>query len=189
MSTNRRTQDLFVAAVSRMFSIGTDLGYTDRNPAARIERLNDPQSYEPWPLDARQRFEASEMPDWMRTAYMLALWTGQREADVLRLARARLDGTGFVIRQGRPEARRGKGRRGAVITLYVPAASPCVPTSRCAFTGLLFVSDLKGAPLGPNTLRKSMRPHWFNLGLPDCISTDCGTPQPRRSRKRAQRSR
>src|SRR5262245_22761128 len=47
---NTRTQDLFVQAVSVMFSIGTDLGYTDRNPAARIPRLNDPQSYEPWSL-------------------------------------------------------------------------------------------------------------------------------------------
>jgi len=104
MGSNRRTQDLFVAAVSRMFSIGMDLGYTDRNPAARIERLNDPESYEPWPLAARERFEASEMPDWMRDAYMLALWTGQRESDVLRLSRSRFDGSGFVIRQGRPEA-------------------------------------------------------------------------------------
>jgi integrase len=88
MNTNRRTQDLFVAAVSRMFTIGMDLGYTDRNPAARIERLNDPESYSPWSLEARQKFEASALPDWLRTAYMLALWTGQRESDVLRLARA-----------------------------------------------------------------------------------------------------
>ena len=60
----------------------------------------------------------------MRTAYMLALWTGQREGDVLRLPRARYDGAGLTIRQGRPEARRGKGRKGPVITLYVPAAEP-----------------------------------------------------------------
>ena len=32
LGTNTRTQDLFVQAVSRMFSIGIDLGYTDRNP-------------------------------------------------------------------------------------------------------------------------------------------------------------
>jgi len=96
--SNTRTQDLFVQAVSVMFSIGMDLGYTDRNPAARIQRLNDPQSYEPWPLAAHQKFITSEMPQWMRTAYMLGLWTAQREGDILRLARARYDGAGFTIR-------------------------------------------------------------------------------------------
>ena len=48
MSSDRRTQDLFVAAVSRMSTIGMDLGYTDRNPASRIEHLNDPESFAPW---------------------------------------------------------------------------------------------------------------------------------------------
>src|SRR5262245_24103188 len=72
---NTRSQDLFVQAVSVMFGIGMDLGYTDRNPAARIPRLNDPQSYEPWPFAAHQKLIASEMPQWMRTAYMLGLWT------------------------------------------------------------------------------------------------------------------
>jgi hypothetical protein len=37
-----RAQDLFVQAVSAMFGIGMDLGFSDRNPAARIPRLNDP---------------------------------------------------------------------------------------------------------------------------------------------------
>lgn len=166
IATNRRTQDLFVAAVSRMFSIGMDLGYTDRNPAARVERLNEAQSFEPWSLEARRKFEVSEMPDWLRDAYMLALWTAQREGDVLRLARARFDGAGFTIRQGRPEAKRGKGRRGPVVTLYVPAAAPlrAYLASR-TFTGLLFVADKDGQPIKADTLRKTMRTHLDKLGL------------------------
>lgn len=166
MSANPRTRDLFVAAVSRMYSIGIDLGFTDRNPAARITRLNSPESYEPWSLDAQKRFEASEMPGWLRTAYMLGLWTGQREADILRLSRGCFDGTGFVIRQGRPEARRGKGRRGPIVNLYVPAATPLLAyLSRCTFRGLLFVSDDRGTPINADTLRKSMRAQLDSLGL------------------------
>jgi integrase len=166
ITTNRRTQDLFVAAVSRMFSIGMDLGFTDRNPAARIERLNEPASFEPWPLAARQKFEASAMPDWLRDAYMLGLWLGQREGDILRLARARFDGEGFMIRQGRPEAKRGKGRKGPVVTLYVPAAEPLRKylASR-TFFGLLFVADRDGQPIKADTLRKTMRAHLDRLGL------------------------
>jgi integrase len=166
MTTNRRTQDLFVAAVSRMFSIGMDLGYTDRNPAARIERLNDPDSFEPWPIEARLKFEASEMPNWLRDAYMLGLWTGQRESDVLRLPRSRFDGTGFTIRQGRPEAKRGKGRRGPVVTLYVPAVAPLrAYLANRLFAGLLFVSDADGRAIKADTLRKTMRTHLDKLGL------------------------
>src|SRR5262249_47968451 len=165
---HRRPQDLFVAAVSRMFSIGMDLGYTDRNPAARIERLNNPDSFAPWPLEARQKFEASEMPPWLRTAYMLALWTGQRESDVLRLARARYDGTGCGIGQGRPEAKRGKGRRGPVVTLYVPAAIPLrAYLSSCTFSGLLFVADADGRAVRADTLRKAVRAHLDRIDLDD----------------------
>ena len=168
IDANTRTQDLFVQAVSRMFGIGMDLGYTDRNPAARIARLNDPQSYEPWPLAAHQKFIASEMPQWMRTAYMLGLWTAQREGDVLRLARARYDGTGFIVRQGRPEAKRGKGSKGKIVTLYIPAAKPLRDyLGRCAFPGLLFVTDEAGKPIPPTLFRHTLRAHLDALGPND----------------------
>lgn len=168
MGSNARTQDLFVAAVSRMFTIGLDLGYTDRNPAARIGRLNDPQSYEPWPIETHRKFLASEMPQWMRTAYMLGLWTAQREGDVLRLARARYDGAGFTIRQGRPEAKRGKGRKGKVITLYIRAAQPLrAYLDSCTFKGLLFVTDDTGKPIDPTRFRHALRAQLDALGFTD----------------------
>src|SRR5262245_60932736 len=165
---NTRTQDLFVQAVSVMFSIGTDLGYTDRNPAARIPRLNDPQSYEPWSLAAHQKFIASDMPLWMRSAYMLGLWTAQREGDVLRLARARYDGAGFIIRQGRPEAKRGKGRKGKIVELYIRAAKPLRDyLAKTTFSGLLFVTDEAGRPIAPTFFRHALRAHLDALGFTD----------------------
>jgi integrase len=163
---NTRTQDLFVQAVSAMFGIGMDLGFSDGNPAARIPRLNDPQSYEPWPLAAHQKFIASDMPQWMRTAYMLGLWTAQREGDILRLARARYDGTGFTIRQGRPEAKRGKGRKGKIVEPYIRAAKPLRDyLAKCTLPGLLFVTDESGKPIPPTFFRHSLRTHLDALGL------------------------
>jgi integrase len=165
---NTRTQDLFVQAVSRMFSIGIDLGYTDRNPAARIERLNDPESYEPWDTEDHRRFRASGLPPWMMTAYMLGVWTAQREGDILRLARARYDGAGFTIRQGRPEAKRGKGRKGEVVRLYITAAKPLREyLARCTFPGLLFVTDDAGKPIPPTEFRHKLREHLNGIGLTD----------------------
>jgi integrase len=163
---NARTMDLFIQAVSAMYTIGMDLGYTDRNPAAKIQRLNDPKSYEPWPIEAHRRFMGSNPPEWMMTAYMLGLWTAQREGDVLRLARARYDGAGFTIRQGVPGARRGKGRKGKVVTGYIAAAKPLREylASR-TFPGLLFVTDADGKPIDPTKFRHAFREHLDGIGL------------------------
>lgn len=168
MKTAARTQDLFVQAVSRMFTIGMDLGYTDRNPAARIERLNDAESYLPWPKAAREAFEAAEMPKWLRTAYMLGLYTGQREGDVLRLARTRYDGAGFQIRQGRPEAKRGKGRKGRIVELYVPAIKMLREyLAGLSHKGLLFVAHDDGRPVKAHELQHAIRSLLDRLELHD----------------------
>lgn len=168
MPDNARTQDLFVAAVSRMFTIGLDLGYTDRNPAARIERLNASESFLPWPKAVREAFEKADKPTWMQTAYMLGLYTGQREGDVLRLARARYDGTWFHIRQGRPEAKRGKGRKGRVVELDIPAVKVLREyLAAQSFPGLLFVTHDDGAPLKAHELQHELRGLLDRLGFQD----------------------
>jgi integrase len=185
---NTRTQDLFVQAVSRMFTIGMNLGYTDRNPAARIERLNDPKSYEPWMIEDHRRFRASNPPHWMMTAYMLGVWTAQREGDILRLARARYDGAGFTIRQGRPEAKRGKGRKGEVVRLHIVAAKPLrAYLAKCTFPGLLFVTDDAGKRSRPPNSAINFVSISTGLGLPSGTSTACVTRRRRRSPSSAAR--
>lgn len=168
MQANTRTQDLFVAVVSRMFTIGLDLGYTDRNPAMRIERLNTSESFLPWPKSVREAFEASEMPAWLRTAYMIGLYTGQREGDVLRLARARYDGTWLHVRQGRPEARRGKGRKGRVVEVDIPVVKVLREyLAGLAYPGLLFVTKDDGTPVKAHELQHDLRALLDSLGAHD----------------------
>lgn len=168
IGSGTRTLDFFVSAVSRMFSIGIDLGYTDRNPAARIARLNDAEGFTPWSAVERRQFEQSEMPEWLRTAYMLGLWTGQRESDVLRLAWAKYDGKALIVRQGRPEAKRGKGRKGPIVQLYIPASGPLrAYLSALPKYGPLMVARGDGTALTADALRKAMRAHLDGIGLPD----------------------
>ena len=165
MGAPPRTMDAFVAAVSRCFAIGMDLGYTDRNPAARIERLNDAESYLPWPKQVRTDFEAASLPEWVRTAYMIGLYTGQRESDVLRLARTRYDGAGFDVRQGRPEAKRGKGRKGAVVQIYVPAVKVLREyLANLTHKGLLFVARETGRSVKDYDLQGEIRKQLDALG-------------------------
>lgn len=168
MKAPPRTMDAFVSAVSRCFTIGMDLGYTDRNPAARIERLNDAESFLPWPKNVREDFEASDLPTWLRTAYMLGLYTGQREGDVLRLARTRYDGAGFDIRQGRPEAKRGKGRKGKVVELFIPAVKVLREyLAKLPQVGLLFVARDDGRPVKDFELQREIRERLDALGHTD----------------------
>lgn len=168
MKAPPRTMDAFVATVSRCFTIGMDLGYSDRNPAARIERLNDAESFLPWPKNVRDDFENIDLPTWVRTAYMIGLYTGQREGDVLRLSRNRYDGTGFDIRQGRPEAKRGKGRNGRVVELFIPAAKVLREyLAMLTHSGLLFVSRDGGKPVKDFQLQDEIRERLDALGHTD----------------------
>ena len=75
---------------------------------------------------------------------------------------------GFTIRQGRPEAKRGKGRKGKVITLYIRAAQPLrAYLDRCTFKGLLFVTDDTGKPIDPTRFRHALRAQLDTLGFTD----------------------
>ena len=137
-----RAQDLFVQAVSAMFGIGMDLGFSDRNPAARIPRLNDPQSYEPWPAAAHQKFIASEMPQWMRTTYVMGLWTAQREGA--------LDTTVSAS----PSARAGPSRsaaRARSSNYTSRRQAPCASTSPAAPSPASCSSPMRQASPGHQT--------------------------------------
>jgi len=152
MTTNDRTRDLFVAATSRAFTIGMDLG-----------------CFLPWPKAQREKFEASEMPQWLRTAYMLGLYTGQREGDVLRLARAWYDGAWFHVRQARPEANRGKGRKGRLVELEIPAVKMLRDyLAGLTLPGLLFVTHEDGSPIKAQELQHELRKRLDALGMQDC---------------------
>jgi hypothetical protein len=75
------------------------------------------------------------------------LWTAQREGDILRLGRARYDGAGFKIRQGRPEAKRAKGRMGKVVELYIRAAKPLREhLASCEFPGVVIPANFTHGP-------------------------------------------
>jgi integrase len=72
------------------------------------------------------------------------------------------------IRQGRPEAKRGKGRKGKVVTLYIKAAKPLRDyLDGCTFPGLLFVTEAAGKPIPPTVFRHSLRAHLDAIGLKD----------------------
>jgi integrase len=103
------------------------------------------------------------MPQWMRTAYMLGLWTAQREGDILRLARA--------LRRHRlrdPTGSAGGETRQGPQELYIRAAKPLRDyLDKSVFPDLLFVTDEAGKPIPPTVFRHSLRAYLNALGLKD----------------------
>lgn len=96
-----RTADEFAKVASILFAFAVDQGLVDRNPAERLGKLNAAKSYEPWAPAECAAFEASQPPQHALTAYMLALYTGQRRGDVLRMTWAAYDGLHIAVRQSK----------------------------------------------------------------------------------------
>lgn len=150
-----RSADLWVAVVSRCFTIGMDLGYVETNPAATIGRINEAEEFQPWPREARALFEASSPPAHLMTAYMIALWTAQGLGDTLRLARPAFDGTGFTVRRAKTEARG-----------YIPAAAPLKAyLATLPRDGVLFVTRPDGRRLTERGFSEEFRAWLDGLGL------------------------
>lgn len=99
-----RTADLFVQVTRRLLSWAVDRGYIEVNPLLRVSLINEPESHLPWTDEQCDAFEASDPPRSMMTAYMLGRYTGQRRGDVLRMTRARYDGQGIEVVQGKTGA-------------------------------------------------------------------------------------
>ncbi|MFY9292730.1 MAG: tyrosine-type recombinase/integrase [Methylorubrum rhodinum] len=105
-----RAADAKLGRLARVFAWGVDRGHIKHNPIATFERAYRSGRAELiWLPDHVARFQAVASPE-LALALMLALHTGQRQGDLLRLPWSAWDGTAITLRQG-------KGRR----LIYVPA--------------------------------------------------------------------
>lgn len=156
--SGNRSADLFVAVVSAMFRVGMDLDFgIEINPAHGIKRLADSERFKVWPSTARKVFEAADHPEWLRTGYMIGLWTTLRLGDVLKLSRANFDGVGFDVTHSKTSEQG-----------YIPAAPALrrylstLPRDR-----LLWVVDEAGRAVASRRFSKAMREALDSLGYPE----------------------
>ena len=90
----------FVLQVLRLLlSFAIDLGYRNDNPAARPKMLKTGDGRRPWSTGDIERFLASATPQ-TRLAVQLALFTGQRQSDFLKMTRSQYkDGAVEVVEE------------------------------------------------------------------------------------------
>src|SRR5713226_1035330 len=91
--------------LARALSWSLNRGLISVNPCEKAERLyHGTRADKIWTTDDETTFIA-KAPRHLQLALMLALWTGQRQGDLLRLPWSAYDGSHIRLRQGKTGAR------------------------------------------------------------------------------------
>ncbi|MVA17468.1 integrase [Agrobacterium vitis] len=100
-----RSADMHMALLSRVFAWAKDNEIILRNPLERVERLHEGTRRDIiWSSQQLDTLLAEASPH-IRNVAMVALWTMQRQADVLSMPTLAFDGERISIRQGKTGAR------------------------------------------------------------------------------------
>jgi integrase len=144
-----READYHLAILALILAWGLDRGRVPANPAARPGRLYTPDRTDHIWQDADvQAFLAKAGPQ-LRLPFLLALWTGQRRGDVLRMPWGAYDGASIRLTQS-------KGKRRVVVPLTADlraaldatkrrAAVICVTSRGTRWTGYGFSASFRKA--------------------------------------------
>src|SRR4029453_7438303 len=98
-ATSRRQADYALQVLARILSWGHNRGLVSANPCARGGRLYRGSRVDKiWTADDEAAFLKSA-PAHFHLPLLLALWTGQRQGDLLRLPWSAYDGTQIRLRQ------------------------------------------------------------------------------------------
>jgi len=104
-----------IRVLSLVISWGIPRGYRADNPCEHVRKLKTGDGWEAWPWEAIELVQRHG-PPWMWHAVALALYTGQRQADVLAMSRTK-------IRNGHIEVKQEKTGR----ELIIPAHQKLLP--------------------------------------------------------------
>ncbi len=154
MADAPRAADLLLSILSILLGFAVDRGWRADNPAVRIRKLRGGKSYEPWPEAAIARFRAGADKR-MVWAMELALYTGQRQSDVLAMQWHHIeDGLISVAQQKTGE------RLAIPIHRDLASVLDAIPRGH-----LSIVHTARGAPYTPSGFRASFRKTLARLGL------------------------
>jgi integrase len=101
MAATPRTADYAWTTLARLLSFAKDRGKISVNVCERGGRLYAADRAEKiWTADDIRKFCAAASPE-LQSALLLALWTGQRQGDLLKLTWGNYDGLAIRLRQGK----------------------------------------------------------------------------------------
>lgn len=103
--SSRRNADYRFAVFARALAWAADRGLTPLNPLERIGRLYRASRADAVWTDADEAAFLAKAPAHLHLALLLALWTGQRQGDLLRLTWSAYDGRIIRLKQNKTGAR------------------------------------------------------------------------------------
>lgn len=104
MADRPRTADMVMTILHRIFQFGLDREIIARNPIANFENLHHGSRRDSVWTDAQIEAFKATASEPMRRALMLALWTGQRQGDLLKVTWAAYDGQRLSLKQSKTGA-------------------------------------------------------------------------------------
>ncbi len=143
--SSRRQADYAWVVLARVLSFGMDRGLVTANPCARGGRLYHGSRAEKIWTAADEAVFLERAPSHLHLPLLLALWTGQRQGDLLRLPWSAYNGNQIRLRQS-------KGGRSVVIPVGAPLKAALEETAKRS-TIILTTSD--GKPWTPDGFRAS----------------------------------
>lgn len=105
MKESPRTADMHIALLSRVFAWAKGNEILLRNPLERVERLHEGTRRDIIWSDEQLSTLLSEASPHIRNVAKVALWTMQRQADILNMPALAFDGERVSIKQGKTGAR------------------------------------------------------------------------------------
>jgi len=147
VESGRRQADYAWTVLARVLSWADDRGLVAANPCAKGGRLyRGSRADKVWTPDDEANFLA-KAPAHLHLPLMLAIWTGQRQGDLLRLSWSAYDGTMIRLRQSKTGAR-------VVIPVSAPLKALLDATPR---RSPLVLVNSEGHPWTSNGFRSSWR--------------------------------
>ena len=125
------------------------------NPARMMASKSSSNSDRPWTPEEQEQFEASNPPQWLMTAYMLAKYTGARRGDIVAI-KGNDRQNGFIRVQGQKTGNEVWVPEHPALTSYLDALG----------ASFYLVTHRKG-PFKPETVSRTLRAHLVASGMPD----------------------
>ena len=144
-TSSRRQADYSWVVLARVISWGLDRGLVAANPCARGGRLYRGSRAEKIWTDADEAAFLDRAPAHLRLPLLLALWTGQRQGDLLRLPWSAYDGTHIRLRQSKGGAR-------VVIRVGAPLKAALDSATK---RSTIMLTTIDGKPWTPDGFRAS----------------------------------
>jgi integrase len=154
---SRRQADYAWTVLARMLSWGLNRGLLPANPCEKGGRLyRGSRADKIWSSDDESNF-LQKGPAHLHLALLLALWTGQRQGDLLRLPWSGYDGTHIRLRQSKTGIR-------VVIPAGAPLKAALDSTAKIKRSPLILTSS-EGKPWTADGFRSSWRKACAGVGI------------------------